>query len=221
LQLLAEAALDAHDDSEAVQRFVGRMQLETQRLSRLVQEVLDLSRLQGGEPLPTATEVLVDSILEEAVDRARLVAETRRIAIVRGGDAGLVVRGNEEQLVTAVANLLDNAVAYSNDGTRVVLGVHLREGVVEITVTDQGIGIADDEQERIFERFYRVDPARSRATGGTGLGLAIVKHIVGNHGGEITVWSQPGSGSTFTIRLVSGSRPDVAAPTVLQEARTP
>jgi two-component system sensor histidine kinase SenX3 len=221
LQLLAEAALDAHDDPEAVQRFVGRMQLETQRLARLVQELIDLSRLQGGEPLPAATEVPVDSMLEEAIDRARLVAEVRDITIVRGGDTGLVVRGDEAQLVTAVANLLDNAVAYSPDGTRVVVGVHLREDVVEIAVADQGIGIAEDEQERIFERFYRVDPARSRATGGTGLGLAIVKHIVGNHGGEVTVWSQPGSGSTFTVRLVSSSRPDVATPSLLQEAGNP
>jgi two-component system, OmpR family, sensor histidine kinase SenX3 len=221
LQLLAEAALDAHDDPEAVQRFVGRMQHEAQRLSRLVQELLDLSRLQGGEPLPASTEVAVDDVLDEAVDRTRLVAEARGIAIVRGGDRGLVVLGEEGQLVTAVANLLYNAVSYSPDGTRVALGVHLRDEVVEITVTDQGVGIPEEEQERIFERFYRVDPARSRATGGTGLGLAIVKHTVGNHGGEVTVWSQPGNGSTFTIRLVSGARPDVAAPAELQEARTP
>jgi two-component system sensor histidine kinase SenX3 len=219
LQLLAEAALDAHDDPEAVQRFVGRMQHEAQRLSRLVQELLDLSRLQGGEPLPAPTEVSVDSVLEEAVDRARLAAEARGISIVRGGDDGLVVLGEEGQLVTAVANLLYNAVSYSPDGTRVALGVHLRDDVVEITVTDQGVGIPEDEQERIFERFYRIDPARSRATGGTGLGLAIVKHTVGNHGGEVTVWSQPGNGSTFTIRLGSaGPRPDAETLALLQEA---
>jgi two-component system, OmpR family, sensor histidine kinase SenX3 len=220
LQLLAEAALDAHDDPEAVQRFVGRMQHEAQRLSRLVQELLDLSRLQGGDPLPAPTEVSVDVVLDEAVDRARLAAEARGIVIVRGGDIGLLVRGDESQLVTAVANLLYNAVAYSPDNTRVALGVHLRGDVVEIAVTDQGIGIPEDEQERIFERFYRVDQARSRATGGTGLGLAIVKHTVGNHGGELSVWSQPGDGSTFTIRLVSGSRHEVVDPTLLQEAGT-
>jgi two-component system sensor histidine kinase SenX3 len=221
LQLLAEAALDAHDDPEAVERFVGRMQHEAQRLSRLVQELLDLSRLQGGEPLPASTEVSVDAVLDEAVDRTRLVANARGIAIVRGGDPGLVVLGEESQLVTAVANLLDNAVSYSPDGTRVALGVHLRDDVVEIAVTDQGVGIPEEEQERIFERFYRVDQARSRATGGTGLGLAIVKHTVGNHGGEVTVWSQPGNGSTFTIRLVSGARHEVAPSALLQEARTP
>jgi two-component system sensor histidine kinase SenX3 len=222
LQLLAEAALDAHDDPEAVERFVGRMQHEAQRLSRLVQELLDLSRLQGGEPLPASTEVSVDAVLDEAVDRTRLVADARGISIVRGGDRGLVVLGEEGQLVTAVANLLYNAVSYSPDGTRVALGVHLRDDVVEIAVTDQGVGIPEEEQERIFERFYRVDPARSRATGGTGLGLAIVKHTVGNHGGEVTVWSQPGNGSTFTIRLVSGARHEVAPPPAqLQEARNP
>jgi two-component system sensor histidine kinase SenX3 len=165
--------------------------------------------------------VQVDAMLDEAVDRSRLVADARGITIVRGGDRGLVVLGEEGQLVTAVANLLYNAVAYSPDNTRVALGVHLRDEVVEIAVTDQGIGISEDEQERIFERFYRVDQARSRATGGTGLGLAIVKHTVGNHGGEVTVWSQPGNGSTFTIRLVSGARHQVADPAQLQEAGTP
>jgi two-component system, OmpR family, sensor histidine kinase SenX3 len=218
LQLLAEAALDAHDDPEAVERFVGRMQHEAKRLSRLVQELLDLSRLQGADPLPTATEVSVDAILDEAVDRTRLVAEARGITIVRGGDPDLTVLGDEGQLVTAVANLLYNAVSYSPDETRVALGVHLRDDVVEIAVTDQGIGIAEDEQERIFERFYRVDQARSRETGGTGLGLAIVKHTVGNHGGEVTVWSQPGNGSTFTIRLSSASRQEAVDATLLQEA---
>jgi two-component system sensor histidine kinase SenX3 len=212
LQLLAEAALDARDDPDAVQRFVGRMQHEAQRLSRLVQELLDLSRLQGGEPLPDATEVSVDAVLEEAVDRARLGAEAKSISIVRAGHSGVFVLGDETQLVTAVSNLLDNAVAYSPERTNVAMGVELRDGVVDITVTDQGIGIAKDQQQRIFERFYRVDPARSRATGGTGLGLAIVKHTIGNHGGEVSVWSREGSGSTFTIRLpAAGQREEAAA----------
>jgi two-component system sensor histidine kinase SenX3 len=201
LSLLAEAALDARDDPTAVARFLGRIQHEAVRLSRLVQELLDLSRVQGGEPLPDTSEVLVDAVVEEAIDRSRPAAEAKHIAIVRGGDIGLVINGNEGQLVTAVANLLDNAVAYSPDATRVAVGVHARDGAVEIAVKDEGIGIALSDQERIFERFYRVDPARSRATGGTGLGLSIVKHIVSNHGGEMSVWSELGSGSTFTIRL--------------------
>ena len=201
LTLLTEAALDARDDPDAVQHFLTRMQREAQRLSRLVQELLDLSRLQGGEAQPTPAEVPIDTVIDEAVDRARNVADAKRIEIVRGGDTGLVVAGSEPQLVTALCNLLDNAVAYSGEGTRVAVGVHARDDAVEIAVKDQGIGIAELDQERIFERFYRVDQARSRATGGTGLGLAIVKHIVNNHGGEVSVWSRPGAGSTFTVRL--------------------
>jgi two-component system, OmpR family, sensor histidine kinase SenX3 len=197
LQLLAEAALDARDDPDAVHHFLSRMQHEATRLSRLVQELLDLSRLQGGEPPPDGAEVEVDAVVDEAIDRSRLVAEAKGIDIVRGGDGGLVVEGSENQLVTAVANLLDNAVAYSPEGTQVAVGVHRRTDTIEIAIKDQ---------ERIFERFYRVDPARSRMTGGTGLGLSIVKHIVGNHGGEVTVWSQLGNGSTFTVRLPIGSR---------------
>jgi two-component system sensor histidine kinase SenX3 len=213
LTLLAEAALGARDDPDAVHHFLTRMQHEASRLSRLVQELLDLSRIQGGESPPDATDVRVDAVVDEAVDRSRLVAEARRIEIERGGDSGLVVVGSESQLVTAVSNLLDNAVAYSPDRTQVAVGVHRRHDAVEIAVRDQGIGIEDSDQERIFERFYRVDPARSRATGGTGLGLAIVKHIVSNHGGEITVWSQPGAGSTFTIRLpLAAVGPSAAAP---------
>jgi two-component system sensor histidine kinase SenX3 len=217
LTLLAEAALDARDDPAAVQHFIERMQHEATRLSRLVQELLDLSRLQGGEPLPAATPVSVDAVVDEAIDRSRLVAEAKDIEIVRGGDVGLRITGSESQLVTAVANLLDNAVAYSPAGTRVAVGVHRRDDVVELAVKDEGIGIFEDDQERIFERFYRVDPARSRETGGTGLGLAIVKHIVSNHGGIVTVWSRPGDGSTFTIRL---PLPDdeFAPPTAQQEA---
>ncbi len=201
LTVLAEAALDAHDDPDAVHHFLTRMQREASRLSRLVQELLDLSRLQGGETPASADDVAVDAVIDEAIDRGRLVAEAKRIEIVRGGDTGCVVVGSENQLVTAVSNLLDNAVAYSPERTEVAVGVHHRGDMVEIAVKDQGIGIHQTDQERIFERFYRVDPARSRDTGGTGLGLAIVKHIVSNHRGQITVWSQPGAGSTFTLRL--------------------
>jgi two-component system sensor histidine kinase SenX3 len=220
LQLLAEAARDARDDPVAVQRFVGRMQREAQRLARLVQELLDLSRLQGGDPLPKPNAVKVDSVVEEALDRARPAAEAKDIVLVRGGDSDLLVYGDEVQLITAVGNLLDNAVAYSGEGTRVAVGVHAREGSVEIAVSDEGIGIAEPDQGRIFERFYRVDPARSRETGGTGLGLAIVKHTIGNHGGEVSVWSEPGSGSTFTIRLPVASVDDEAVdtPPTLQQA---
>ena len=209
LTLLAEAVQDAADDPEAIRRFAGRMQHEGTRLGRLVAELIELSRLQGAEPLPSPAVVAVDEIVAEAVDRTRLAAESAGIIVVSGGQGRLAVRGNEAQLVTALVNLVDNAIAYSPEGTRVAVGTRGRDGYVEISVSDQGIGIAERDLERVFERFYRSDPARSRATGGTGLGLAIVKHIATNHGGGVSVWSVEGSGSTFTLRLpVAGSDVD-------------
>lgn len=201
LLLLAEAVLGASEDAEAVRRFAGRMQHEAARLSALVQELIDLSRVQGADPIKPGRLVEVDRVVAEAADRCRLVAQAKDIALVTGGESGLRVLGDEGQLVTALRNLVDNAVSYSPEHTRVALGVRRTGDLVEIHVTDQGIGIAQDDLERIFERFYRVDPARSRATGGTGLGLSLVKHIAANHGGEVTVWSVEGSGSTFTLRL--------------------
>jgi two-component system sensor histidine kinase SenX3 len=208
LALLAEAALDAGDDTAATSRFLNRIQHEASRLSRLVQELLDLSRVQGGDPL-AADAVDVDDVIDEAVDRSRAAAEAKQIAIVRGGDIGVVVSGEGSQLVTALVNLLDNAISYSHPSTQVTVNVQERDGWVEIAVKDEGIGIAESDRERIFERFYRVDPARSRATGGTGLGLAIVKHVVSNHGGVVRVWSTPGTGSTFTVSLPTSTRPSV------------
>ena len=201
MALLAEALQDASHDPEAVRRFAGRVQKEAGRLARLVQELIDLSRLQGADPLPSPTLVPVDRVVAEAVDRTRTAASARGIEIVRGGERELTVRGSESQLVTAVGNLIENAVHYSAERTRVAVAVRRRDGAVEISVTDQGMGIAEKDLERVFERFYRADPARSRATGGTGLGLAIVKHVATNHGGEVSVWSVEGSGSTFTLRL--------------------
>ncbi len=207
ISLLAEAVAESTDDPATVQRFVGRIQHESARLTRLVQELIDLSRLQGAEPLPTVGRVSMRMIVGEAVDRARLAAQTKQIRLVLD-DADAQVMGDEPLLVTAMGNLIDNAVAYSPENTRVAVAIRTTEDAVEVSVTDQGIGIDADDVDRIFERFYRVDPARSRATGGTGLGLAIVKHIVTNHGGTISVWSTPGAGSTFTVRLP-------AAPVVL------
>jgi len=201
LTLLAEAVQDAADDPEAIRRFAGRMQHEGTRLGRLVAELIELSRLQGAEPLPSPAVVDVDEVVAEALDRTRLAAESAGIIVVSGGQGRLTVRGNEAQLVTALVNLVDNAIAYSPEGTRIAVGTRRRDGYVEISVSDQGIGIAERDLERVFERFYRSDPARSRATGGTGLGLAIVKHIATNHGGGVSVWSVEGSGSTFTLRL--------------------
>ena len=202
LALLAEAVLDAHDDPEAVARFARRMQVESTRLTRLVQEIVDLSRLQVAASLSQPHPVDLARAAPEAVDRSRLAAEDRNIevALVSSGDCA--VWGDHELLVTAIRNLIGNAVAYSDPHTQVVVAVRAAAGdLVELAVTDQGQGIAPADQQRIFERFYRVDSARSRSTGGTGLGLSIVKHVAANHGGEVSVWSEPGRGSTFTLRL--------------------
>jgi len=210
--LLAEALLDASEDPEAVRRFAGRMQHEAARLSNLVQELIDLSRLQGDDPLTSASAVALDEVVADAVDRSRLAAAAKNITLVTGGEQGLKVLGDERQLVTALRNLIDNAINYSPERTRVAVAVRRQQDVAEISVTDQGIGIPARELDRIFERFYRVDPARSRATGGTGLGLAIVKHTAQNHGGEVTVWSVEDSGSTFTLRLPLGSTSPTPVP---------
>ncbi|WP_448626734.1 sensor histidine kinase [Geodermatophilus sp. URMC 64] len=201
LALLAEALADAADDPETVRRFAARAGHESERLGRLVRELIDLSRLQGAEPLPDLEPVGVDTVLAEAVDRTRTAANAKRITIASGGERGLVVRGVEAQLATAVTNLLANAVAYSPEGTRIAVAARARSGFAEIAVTDSGIGIPRADRSRVFERFYRVDQSRASRTGGTGLGLAIVKHVASNHGGSVSVWSEEGVGSTFTLRI--------------------
>ncbi|MGB7819566.1 MAG: ATP-binding protein, partial [Ornithinibacter sp.] len=201
ISLLAEAVLDGKDDPEAVTRFAQRIQVESTRLSRLIQEIVDLSRLQVADTLHEPVLVDVGEVVGEAVDRVRVAAEARSIEVQVATEDGLRVFGDADLLVTAVGNLVTNAVNYSDADTRVGVGARRVGETVEVTVTDQGQGIPAGEQERIFERFYRVDAARSRATGGTGLGLAIVKHICANHGGDVAVWSQEGRGSTFTMRL--------------------
>ncbi|KKD07361.1 sensor histidine kinase [Streptomyces sp. WM6386] len=222
LSLLSEAVMDASDDPEAVTRFAGRMQIEATRLTNLVQELIDLSRVQNDDPLEDAEPVRIDELVAEAIDRCRHQAGAKQITMAAsvgvpggldqggggrraGGTADLRIWGNRGQLAAALGNLVENAVNYSPARTRV--GIAARRvtapggDLIEIAVTDQGIGISDKDKERIFERFYRVDPARSRATGGTGLGLAIVKHVAASHAGEVTVWSSEGQGSTFTLRL--------------------
>ena len=191
----------ASDEPDQVRRFTSRLTTEAQRLAHLTQEIIDLSRIQGADPVSQVDRVSVDAIIHAAMDRVRVPAEAKSIEVAAGGTKKLVVTGSETMLVTAVLNLVTNAVQYSPERSRVGIGVTKRDGMAEIAVTDQGVGIAEDEQERVFERFFRIDPARSRNTGGTGLGLAIVKHVVYNHGGEVRLWSQPGRGSTFTIML--------------------
>jgi two-component system, OmpR family, sensor histidine kinase SenX3 len=221
LQLLSEALLDAtdpgstgevdaSDDVAAARRFAERIHRESARLGRLVTDLMELTRLQGAEPLPEPASVAVDWVIAEALDRVRTAASAKQIDVVSTGQRGLTVYGSDNQIATAVANLVENAIAYSPEETQVVIATRGDERHVEIAVADRGIGIARDELDRIFERFYRADQARSRATGGTGLGLAIVKHIATNHGGRVEVASTLGGGSTFTLRLPA--RPSDAAP---------
>ena len=199
--LLAEAVLDAADDPAEVRRFGTKIVSEANRLGNLVTELIALSRLTGAEGLPELSRVAIDEVVCEALHRTRLSAEAARIEIVVDKPIGLEVDGDQTLLITALCNLIENAIAYSPAETPVSVSRRQSGDAVEIAVTDRGIGIAPEHQKRVFERFFRVDPARSRATGGTGLGLAIVKHVLANHGGEVRLWSSPGTGSTFTMRL--------------------
>ncbi|MGI8902008.1 MAG: sensor histidine kinase [Nocardioides sp.] len=201
LNLLAEAVQDAADDPETIVRFAGRMQTESARLTRLVQQIIELSRLQGDDPLETPDTVDVDKIVARAIDQSSIDAQAKDLEVVHDGERGLQVLGNADEMVLALGNLVSNAVAYSAEHSRVVVGARANDARVDLTVTDQGIGIPSAEIDRIFERFYRIDPARHRSTGGTGLGLSIVKHVAASHGGDVSVWSVEGQGSTFTLSL--------------------
>ena len=201
LGLLSEAILGAKDQPDAVVKFASRMQMEAKRLTDLVQEIIDLSRLQSSDPLQKAFDVEASDVVREAVAQAALSAESRKITVEIGEIEDATVIGDRDQLIMAVLNLVENAINYSPENTKVSVVVKVKGELLEISVTDQGIGIAEGELARVFERFYRVDPARSRMTGGTGLGLSIVKHVALNHGGDIKVWSKEGVGSTFTLQL--------------------
>lgn len=201
IRLLSEAVQEASDDPEAVERFAGRMLTESDRLTRLVQQIIELSRLQGDDPLEEPRPLAVDEVMATAIDTSAIDAGAKHITVVASGETGLEVLGNPEQVMVAVGNLVANAVAYSSPESSVLVSARGHAGSVDISVTDQGIGIPAAEIDRIFERFYRVDPARHRSTGGTGLGLSIVKHVAATHGGEVRVWSVEGQGSTFTLTL--------------------
>lgn len=201
LSILSEAVLGASDDPQSIVKFATRMQMEAKRLSDLVQEIIDLSRLQDDDPLKNAKVLNLADLISEAIDASRMAAEARNISLTFTQLGDFEVLGDRRQIEMAVSNLVENAINYSPDGTRVAVALRKQDALVEISISDQGVGIPEKDIERIFERFYRVDPARSRATGGTGLGLSIVKHVVNNHGGDISVWSVEGAGSTFTIRL--------------------
>jgi two-component system sensor histidine kinase SenX3 len=199
--VLAEALLASADDPDTVRRFADKMVIESKRLANMVGELIELSRLQGAEPLPDLEAVDVDTVVAEAVSRYKVAADNADIAVTTDSPTGYKVLGDQPLLVTALANLVSNAIAYSPKGSPVSISRRRRGDNIEIGVTDRGIGIAAADQERVFERFFRVDKARSRATGGTGLGLAIVKHVAANHNGSIRLWSQPGTGSTFTLSI--------------------
>ncbi len=201
LSLLSEAVLGAKDDPDAVVKFATRMQSEAKRLTDLVQEIINLSRVQDSDPLQLAQEVGVEYLIREAIDQCQIPADNRNITVTFSETTPAVVLGDRDQLIMAVHNLIENAINYSPEGTKVSISTHIENGIINISVTDQGIGISESEQARIFERFYRVDPARSRQTGGTGLGLSIVKHVASKHGGEVTLWSVENVGSTFSLRL--------------------
>ena len=201
LSLLAEAIEESGKDSESIQKFAKRIGPETKRLTNVIRDIIDLSQVQSDDPLASANPVEVDRVINDAVDAVQLLADLNNVEIAQVNEPDVKIVGDEYQLVMAIRNLLTNAITFSPINSRITVGAKLKDGVVEITVSDQGIGISLEDQSRIFERFYRVDPARSRSTGGTGLGLAIVKHVCENHGGEVSVWSVQGQGSTFTMKF--------------------
>ncbi|MCF6379057.1 ATP-binding protein [Nocardioides KLBMP 9356] len=221
IRLLAEAVDDASDDPEAVQRFAGRMRTESDRLSKLVQQIIELSRLQAHDPLEKPVMVDLDAAVATAVDTSAIEAAAKEITVESHGEHGLEVFGSQELIGAAVSNLVANAVAYSGNGSRVVVTTRSEGDHVQVSVVDQGIGIPPQDIDRIFERFYRVDPARHRSTGGTGLGLAIVKHVAATHGGDISVWSVQGQGSTFTLTLPRNPGPERATNTSPVEVVVP
>jgi len=209
--LLAEALVEASKDADQVKRFAKRLTKEAERLARITQEIIELSRLQAEDALTKPDLVEIDEVVAQAIDQNRVAADRNDIRLISGGDAGTEVYGDEALLQVALHNLIANAIQYSPSGSRVGIGVTSSDGVVEIAVTDQGVGIAEADRERVFERFFRADSSRSRHTGGSGLGLSIVKHVAQNHGGDVRLWSQHGNGSTFTIRLPAASHAAAAS----------
>ena len=201
IALLADAIQAAEDDLERVRGFTKRIHHEAERLGSMTKEIIDLTRIQAENPLDDPDLVPIAEVIEEAVDANRVAAEAKQIRISARVIDQATVLGDRAMLTMAVKNLVDNAIVYSAEGTHVGVGVRTEGELVEVSVTDKGVGIDVADQQRVFERFYRVDPARSRRTGGSGLGLSIVKHVVQSHRGTVSLWSKPGQGSTFTIRL--------------------
>lgn len=199
--LLSEALVENTDDQDMVKRFAANLQRESTRLANLVQDIIQLSRVQSAETSMNFGPVDLAGVIHDAVERNQVMADKKGIKFKVATPQGHVVNGDAEALGMAIKNLIENAIIYSDEDSQVGIGLRSVKGIAEITVIDSGIGISVEDQERIFERFYRVDQSRSRQTGGTGLGLAIVKHVALNHRGEVRLFSQPGTGSTFTLRI--------------------
>ena len=214
IALLSEAITQAGDDRATIEKFAGNLHKEARRLSHLVQDIIELSRLQSEEVLADAELVDLSSVVSEAVDRNEQLASKRNIRLLSDGGVGPEVFGNKEMLTAAVKNLIENAISYSDPGSQVGIGCTAKGPLAEIVVTDSGAGISAENQERVFERFYRIDPSRSRETGGTGLGLSIVKHVAKIHRGDIKLFSQLGVGSTFTIRIPLATAADPVTGTI-------
>jgi two-component system sensor histidine kinase SenX3 len=214
IALLSEAIQDAGDDVEAVAKFAASLNKESSRLTFLVQDIIKLSRLQSEEVLASAEIVNLNDVVADAIDRNEQLAASRKVRLISDQAPKLEVFGNREMLVTAVKNLIENAISYSDQAASVGIGCSAKDSVAEIAVTDSGSGISPENQQRIFERFYRADPSRSRDTGGTGLGLSIVKHVAKIHRGEIKLFSQVGVGSTFTLRIPLATASDPATGTI-------
>jgi two-component system sensor histidine kinase SenX3 len=201
ISILAEAISEGSDDPELVKNFSARMKIEAERLTHLVQEIIDLSRIQDQNTMLNSEVFSLVEMIKEAIYQSKVHAENRKVEVTFVPEAEVNFFGDRKQLLIAISNLIENAISYSSERTKVTVVLKQSDNIAEISITDQGVGIEESELERIFERFYRVDPARSRETGGTGLGLSIVKHVISNHGGDIQVWSVLGTGSTFTVQL--------------------
>ncbi|MEY3537650.1 MAG: hypothetical protein RL645_464 [Actinomycetota bacterium] len=201
ISLLAEALQDAGDSPEMVAKFSKDLYRESKRLGALVKDIIQLSRLQSAEVASGAQVIELHEVIDEAVELNKHAAEARKVRIGVDAPNDIYVYGDRGMLVTAVRNLIENAITYSDDNSQVGIGLAVSQNIAELAVSDSGIGISPEDQKRVFERFYRVDPSRSRETGGTGLGLSIVKHVAHNHRGEVAVFSKPGLGSTFTLRI--------------------
>ncbi len=201
--VLAEA-LQGETDPDVISRLISRISGESERAIRTIEGLLELSSTERSN-VARRSEISLGQMLKDVVDRYRPAAEQRNIALALHCEEQLIMMGDEQQLASAVSNLVDNAVKYSPDDAEVSVHARHEDGSVIIQVIDSGLGIPNADLDRVFERFYRVDKARSRGTGGTGLGLAIVRHVVTNHGGSIEVESTEGKGSQFSLTLPVGS----------------